>query len=36
MASKRQKEGMESAAGVDVPNSFYDFDTESLIYFLES
>ena len=36
MAFKRQKKGAESATGINVPNSFYDFESESLIYFLES
>ena len=34
MAFKRQKKGVESAAGINVPNSD-DFDSESLIYLLE-
>jgi hypothetical protein len=32
MALKRQKKGVESAAGINVPNSFYDFESESMIY----
>ena len=27
MAFKRQKKGVESAAGINVPNSFYDFES---------
>ena len=32
MALKCQKKGVESAAGINVPNSFYDFESESMIY----
>jgi hypothetical protein len=32
MAFKRQKKGVESAAGISVPNSFYDFESKSMIY----
>ena len=32
MAFKWQKKGVESAAGINVPNSFNDFESESMIY----
>jgi hypothetical protein len=32
MAFKRQKKEVESAAGINVPNSFYEFASESMIY----
>ena len=32
MAFKRQKKEVESAAGINVPNSFYKFASESMIY----
>ena len=32
MALKCQKKGVESAAGINVPNSFYDFEPKCLIY----
>ena len=27
-----RKKGVQSAAGINVPNSFYDFESESMIY----
>ena len=32
MALKCQKKGVESAAGINVPNFFYDFESEPMIY----
>ena len=32
MAFKGQKKGVDSAAGINVLNSFYDFESESMIY----
>ena len=32
MAFKGQKKGLESADGTNVPNSFYDFTLEPMIY----
>ena len=32
MAFKWQKKGVESAAGINVPNSFNDFELESMFY----
>ena len=32
MAYKRQKKGVAIAAGINVLNSFYDFESESMIY----
>ena len=32
MAFKRQKKGVDIAAGINVLNSFYDFESESMIY----
>ena len=32
MAFKGQKKGLESADGTNVPNSFYDFESEPMIY----
>ena len=32
MAFKGNKKGLDSAAGINVLNSFYDFESESMIY----
>ena len=32
MAFKRQKKEVESAAGINIPNSFYKLASESMIY----
>ena len=32
MAFKGKKKGLDSAAGINVLNSFYDFESESMIY----
>ena len=32
MAFKGEKKGVESADGINVPNSFYDFESEPIIY----
>ena len=32
IGKKGQKKGLESSAGINIPNSFYDFESEPMNY----